>query len=319
MASPLTMQQVEPLGPQATPLEGLYGFVRNHLAVVNGIVMASTTTVGVLDFLAPRVSLFPTAIYSITAALVLLMVAAAVLPGFVGRTVARFGLAVTRSNPVPLWRSPSWQFAVTILLCVTIVGFASVAKASQGGLIASQFPAARGLQETLLSLQRSNADIKVGVETANVKLDVLVGSSQNPQKDLVARGYAYTGLGLMKAIQQADKSAIGLFVKAGFKVQYENPMFSLLRGQQPWDSEIAAILPAEMFKHPMACKVSLDDLAPPVEERLATYKRLCDTKWAISIYESVIKDMNGQPMAQRRSNWDQRMSSFKFTLAQLKR
>lgn len=159
---------------QATPLEGLYGFVRNHLAVVNGIVMASTTGVGVLDFLAPRVSIFPTVIYSITAALVLLMVAAAMVPRFVGQAVARLGLTVTRFNPTPLWRRPAWQFAVTILLCVTIVGFASVAKASQGGLIASQFPAAKGLQETLLSLQRSTADIKVGVEQANVKLDVIV-------------------------------------------------------------------------------------------------------------------------------------------------
>lgn len=170
------MQQMPSLGTQVTPLEGLYGFVRNHLAVVNGIVMASTTTVGVLDFLAPRVSIFPTAVYSITATLVLLMVAAAVIPRFVGQAVARVGLTVTRLNPTPLWRSPAWQFAVTILLCVTIVGFASVAKASQGGLIASQFPEVRGLQETLLSLQRDNAEIKYGVEKANVKLDVIVES-----------------------------------------------------------------------------------------------------------------------------------------------
>jgi len=168
------MQQMPSLGPQTKPLGGLYGFVRDHLAVVNGIVMASTTTVGVLDFLAPRVSIFPTVIYSITAALVLLMVTAAVIPRFVSKAIARFGLAETRLSSVPLWRSPAWQFAVTILLGVTIVGFASVAKASQGGLIASQFPAAKGLQETLLSLQRSTADIKVGVEQANVKLDVIV-------------------------------------------------------------------------------------------------------------------------------------------------
>jgi hypothetical protein len=303
-------------------LGGLYGFVRNHLAVVNGIIMASTTAVGMLDFLAPRVSIFPTAIYSITAALVLLMVAAAVVPRFVGRAVARLGLTITRSNPTPLWRSPVWQFAVTILLCVTIVGFASVAKASQGGLIASQFPAARGLQETLLSLQRDNAEIKYGMEKANVKLDVLVGGSQNPQKDLVARGYAYNGSGLMTAIQQADKSAIGLFVKAGFKANSDRPMISLMRGNHPWDSEIAAALPAEMFRGKYDCQVNLEGLEPPVEERLATYKRLCDTKWALEIYGDDIKRLNDPsvyPVAQRGSSWNKRMAEETFIVAQLKR
>ena len=34
------------------PMDGLYAFVRDHLAIVNAIVVASATLVGVLDFLA---------------------------------------------------------------------------------------------------------------------------------------------------------------------------------------------------------------------------------------------------------------------------
>jgi hypothetical protein len=34
------------------------------------------------------------------------------------------------------------------------------------------------------------ADIRQGVDSANVKLDILVGDSKDPREDLVASGYA---------------------------------------------------------------------------------------------------------------------------------
>lgn len=154
----------------ATPFEGLYGFVREHLAIVNSMVVACGTLVGALDFMAPRLSLLPRLLYSCTALLALAMVAAALAPTLAARVWALAG----RSWPWqagPLWRRPGWQLIVAILVGVSIVGFASVAKAAQGGLIASAFPAARTFQEELLSMRADVSDIKSGVGEANAKLD----------------------------------------------------------------------------------------------------------------------------------------------------
>lgn len=152
------------------PFEGLYGFVRGHLLIVNNVVLACGTLVGALDFLAPRLSLLPRLLYSCTALLALAMIGAALAPAF----AARLWSATGRAWPWqagPLWRRPLWQLLVAILVGVSIVGFASVAKAAQGGLIASSFPAARTLQEDLLSMRADVSDIKSGVGEANAKLD----------------------------------------------------------------------------------------------------------------------------------------------------
>ena len=165
MATPNTQSE--------SPVSGLYGFVRNHLATVNGLVLASGTVVALLDFLAPRVSVLPRVIYSITFGLVILMVLAAVAPAMVGRALAAIGLAFTRSDSTPLWRKPAWQAAVALLALVTAVGYASVAKASQGGLLASAVPAVRSVQEDFLAIRGEVSDIGVGVRAANTKLDAL--------------------------------------------------------------------------------------------------------------------------------------------------
>lgn len=60
-------------GPVPNPLEGLYGFAKAHLLVINAVVLASGTLVSALDFLAPKLSGLPKVVYSATAALVVLM------------------------------------------------------------------------------------------------------------------------------------------------------------------------------------------------------------------------------------------------------
>ena len=155
------------------PINGLCYFVRNHLAVVNGLVLASGTLVSILDFLAPRVSLLPRVIYSITFGLVVLMVLAAIAPSLVGRALAAAGLAFTRDDSTPLWRKPAWQAVITLLVFVTAAGYASVARASQGGFFASMSPAVRSLQEDLLAMRGEVLDIGVGVKAANTKLDAI--------------------------------------------------------------------------------------------------------------------------------------------------
>jgi hypothetical protein len=158
------------------PLDGLYGFVRNHLAIVNALVLASGTVVGALDFLAPRLSILPRLVYTATAAVVVLMILAALAPAMVARALSALGLAMRRDDLIPLWKRPVWQIGVVLLGAVTVAGFASLAKAGQGGALASQFPEVRAWQDSLLSIRRDVADIGEGVRQANNKLDRVVES-----------------------------------------------------------------------------------------------------------------------------------------------
>lgn len=154
------------------PFKGLYDFVREHIAVVNAVVLASSSAVAALDFLMPKVPEVGRAVYTGTSALAALMVLAAFAPSIATRLLsneplsARFGFA----------RRPAWQCAAILLVVVSVVGFASVAKAAQGGLAASRFPEVRALQESFLSIQRGVADVGVGVREANEKLDRVVAS-----------------------------------------------------------------------------------------------------------------------------------------------
>lgn len=270
----------EQAAPRQMPLAGLYGFVRDHLAIVNAVVAASVTLVGVLDFLAPTLSVLPKTVYSATAILVGLMLISACAPALAARLIAAVGLAAGPAPSGPLWRRPAWQIAVAMLTGVTVLGFASVAKASQGGLIASSVPAVRSWQAALLGLRQGVADIGRGVDAANGKLDVLVADARDPQRELVSRGYSVDGSGLMKAIKLDDKKAVRLFVAIGYRVDWEGPLAVLLNGDQPWDGKLAALLPRSMFGNAKACDnqgyLLVDEGMPPMADRLAAFKRLCD-------------------------------------------
>jgi hypothetical protein len=209
---------------------------------------------------------------------VLLMLVAAFAPSLAGRLFALLGFSARRDGRAALWRRPAWQFSTAILLGITAIGFASVARASEGGLIAGRFPAAREWQESLLALSKNTADISRGMAAANGKLDALVADSRDPQRDVVARGYSYDYSGLSNAIRQSDVRVIRLFAQAGFKVQGQTPIVNLLNGPQPWSDDVAAALPADMFDSPAACDdagLLNYELKPPVDRRMAIYRRLC--------------------------------------------
>lgn len=262
---------------QLRPFEGLYGFIRHHLTMVNAVVLFASTLVAAIDFLSPKLAGVPTIIYSVTAMLVVAMLAAAVFPVAVGKVLSKLGFGLEMGG-MPLWKRPAWRLCLLGLVGVSLAGFASVAHASQGGLIASSIPAVKSLQESLLRISRDVADIKQGVDAANAKLDALVAGSLDPQKDLVARGYAYDANGLMKAIKQGDRNAVALFVRAGYRVDKRGPISVLLNGSHPWDEELAGLLSPAMFENPEACKArSLLqwELKPPAAARQAAFNRLC--------------------------------------------
>ena len=158
-----------------SPVEGLYAFVRGHLTPANQVVAASCTLVAFIDFMSPRLSMAPRIVYSMTAAVLALMLVAGVAPRLVGGLISAVGFGAG-DGAVPLWRRPGWQFAIAMLIGVTVLGWASVAKASQGGLIASQFPSVRALQDRLLSIDMGVAKANAGIEAANGKLDRIAGA-----------------------------------------------------------------------------------------------------------------------------------------------
>lgn len=250
------------------PFDGLYGFIKNHLIIVNNLIAASCFAVGALDFLAPKLWLLPRIVYSCTAALAAAMLFAALMPALAARIQARF-FGPPPSN-APLWRRGGWQFAFALLCVVSVVGFASVAKASSGGLAASQFSAVRDLQAELLS-------IRSGVADANAKLDVLIDGQNDPRRALASRGYAVNSSGLMEAIKQGDRQAVGLFVDIKLRVERTGVTDILLLGPQEWDQRIADMLDPAMFKGPEGCvHPSTTALAKePLAERIRTYARLC--------------------------------------------
>jgi len=276
----------------SNPLTPLYEFVRSHLAVFNGVMLASGTLVAVLDFLAPRVSLLPKIVYSTTFGIVLLMILAALAPALVTRALYAAGVAARRDDRVPLWSKPLWQAAVVVLGVVTLVGFASLARAGQGGLLASQSTTVRGWQESVLSMRGDVADIGAGLRQANARLDQIAADSRDPQKELASRGYAFDDNGLMQAIRQADSRALGFFTAAGYRAIHEGPLAVLLNGDHPWDAQIAASLPRTMFASRDACKAGAllqYELKAPAVERVNAFKRLCDPTQAAEVIEAAVR------------------------------
>lgn len=262
---------------QPRPFDGLYGFIRHHLTAVNAVVLFASTLVAAIDFLSPKLAGLPTIIYTVTAMLVVAMLAAAAFPVAMGKVLSKLGIGLEHGG-MPLWKRPAWRLCLLGLLGVSLAGFASVAHTTQGGVIASRIPAAKSLQESLLGISRDVADIRIGVDAANAKLDALISGSVDPQKDLAGRGYAYDANGLMKAIKQGDRNAVGLFVRAGYRVDKQGPISVLINGSHPWDDELAGLLSPNMFANPEACKArSLLqwDLKPPAAAREAAFKRLC--------------------------------------------
>lgn len=153
------------------PLQGLYDFARGHVLIANSLITASGTIVALLDFFGPKLSFMPRLVYSCTGLLVVAMLLSAFFPRAARAVLSRSGIASFPDNGKPLWRAPTWQFLTALLLLVTLLGSWSVAKASSGGALASQFETAREMQAAILGTRADTREIKSGVDAANAKLD----------------------------------------------------------------------------------------------------------------------------------------------------
>ena len=146
-------------------------WLREHIVPINNLVLISTSVTAVCDFFTPRSLSFNRGLYTITAAIALILIIAAFFPKYVDKALAALGYEARASGKTPVWQSPVWMFLVVLLLIFSTIGFASVAKASEGGLLASKFTSVKSAQEVLLSLKQDVAEVKAGVDSANIKLD----------------------------------------------------------------------------------------------------------------------------------------------------
>ena len=167
-----------PPAPKLNPFASLYDFVKQHLTVINGIVLFSGTIVGVLDFCVPVLKPMLIPLYWITGVLSALMLLAALFPISWLNLITKLGYshAEGKQNATPLHQRASWRGAIVLLLGVTAAGVVSLAKANQGGALASSFPNIKALQESMLSLNHKTDQIQIGVNDANSKLDQIVKS-----------------------------------------------------------------------------------------------------------------------------------------------
>ncbi len=255
---------------------GLYGFVREHVSIANGLIAFAGTSVSILDFLSPRLAILPAVIYAGTTLLVCLLVAAALFPSFDAWIVRRL-----LRSPQParrIWRRGGWQFTVLLLTLVSGFGYASLAKASQGGLLASSFPEVRLLQRQLLELNKAIGTVQVGLHQANKRLKILVAAQQGPAYKLKLRGYKLDSTGLSQAIDAGDAKSVALFADLDMKISGSEPMQALLGLQgSTWNKGLAEMLKPSMFASLASCQTPGFDATriKDLDSRCEAFVRLC--------------------------------------------
>jgi hypothetical protein len=228
------------------PFAPLYDFVKNHVLIVNALIAFATFSVGLLDFFfshRPEVGHF---IYTATAVLAVMLLLAALWPDF-GR---RFEVLIFGQQTEGARRGV-FQFCASLFVLVSVFGNISMAKAAQGGVLASQFPELQAIQDRLLGLEtkltatnqkidtvhasvlevkekvsQSTDEIKKTGNEIKEKLDVIASrppvvvaaerKSQNPRELLQQMGVSWSSESALDALKRCDGDAVELFVRGGF-------------------------------------------------------------------------------------------------------
>lgn len=156
----------------------IYDFVKEHVMPFNAVIVMSITVAAVLDFLAPQAAYLAWVSYVLAGLVLTVMVlellyrrAAVNANSFYARL-----LGVLRSPPGPLWNSPAWQVIGVIAVIALVLGYASKARAADGGLIASSAPNLRSVQVLLLGLQEDTRRIQSTLNGMDTKVDSIHAS-----------------------------------------------------------------------------------------------------------------------------------------------
>lgn len=201
------------------PPKPFFEFIRERVVPVNAVIVLSGFVVAALDFLAPRAPYLKSLGIALSGLVLMMMVLELGFPAQVDKWIK----ATSKGLPAFLNRmrmghasslhSPAWQVLGVIAVVVFGLGQASAAKASVGGLLASQFPSIASLQSTMLGMRDDLKDIKEKLK--NVKQE----TSSDPRKELANLAIPWSEAGLEQAVANQDVKAIKLFAQANFQSQ----------------------------------------------------------------------------------------------------
>ena len=198
----------------------IYDFVKEHVMPFNAVIVMSITVAAVLDFLAPQAAYLAWLSYAL-AGLVVMMMVLELLQRHTGvnadSSYARL-LARLRPPPGPVWNSPGWQVVGIVAVIALVLGYASKARASDGGLIASAAPNLRNVQMLLLGLQQDTRRIEATLNNMDSKVDSIHASVGGLEAALN---------GPLEYLEQGDYQYLRKHVAQGKKLP-QSPMHMLL-------------------------------------------------------------------------------------------
>lgn len=154
----------------ATKPMTLFVFIRERIVPINAVIALSATLALVLDFLAPKAPYLAWVSYIlcgfVLACMALELIAPEKLNTWLQTPAQGLGKQFQRlwMGRRPVWSSPAWQALALVAVVATVIGAASKARAYEGGLLASTFPAVKNYQASFASLQDA-------IDQLNQKID----------------------------------------------------------------------------------------------------------------------------------------------------
>lgn len=203
--------------PVASPGSGAYGLAAHRkpstlitwLDVGGKSLAFGTPLVAVFDFLSPRIALLPTAA---VVAVVGLVVAVALRKFVAPALPAASWLRRVLAPEATLHKSPM-LIATGVLSALMVTGAAwSSVNATEGGVIASKFDAAKNAQMQLGVLQGLQKEQR---QQTAVLEDIREGRSNNPRKELVNLGVLWSNENFRSALVNSDLRVAQLFMDGG--------------------------------------------------------------------------------------------------------
>jgi hypothetical protein len=154
--------------PQMT----LFTFVRERIVPINAVIAISATLALVLDFISPKAPYLAWVSYGLCGIVLACMALELIAPEKVNTWLKTPAQGLSKQcqrlwmERRPVWNSPAWQALALVAAVATVIGSASKARAYEGGLLASTFPAVRNYQASFSSLQDALDDLNKKIDGA---------------------------------------------------------------------------------------------------------------------------------------------------------
>jgi hypothetical protein len=150
----------------------LFTFIRERIVPINAVIALSATLALVLDFISPKAPYLAWVSYGLCGIVLACMALELIAPEKINTWLKTPAQGLSKQcqrlwmERRPVWNSPAWQALAVVAVVATVIGAASKAKANDGGLLASTFPAVRNYQASFSSLQDALDDLNKKIDGA---------------------------------------------------------------------------------------------------------------------------------------------------------